>query len=182
MSPHETDDPLRSLVRVTVREMVAEVVADMLRAPTEPTGISTGAPAASTSVPATTPTSTTTLPAAPGAQYRTEQESRERVEKVRITTDAELDVFARHLLTLFENPKNRADLRTGRLRFRLQGTGALRGTDGPVRRVERGAVTERTVRAVAGTGERLVLARGAVLTPLARESARALGVEIEKEH
>jgi hypothetical protein len=51
----------------------------------------------------------------------------------------------------------------------------------PVRRVERGAVTEALVKQAARAGERLVLGRGAVLTPLARDRARASGVEIVKE-
>ena len=37
------------------------------------------------------------------------------------------------------------------------------------------------VSAAAQAGERLVLGRSAVLTPLARDRARATGVEIEKE-
>jgi hypothetical protein len=49
------------------------------------------------------------------------------------------------------------------------------------RRVEKGAVTERAVIAAAKAGERLVLGPRAVLTPLARDKARALGVPIEKE-
>ena len=50
-------------------------------------------------------------------------------------------------------------------------------------RVDRGAVTERTVvKAAAATAPACVLGRGAVLTPLARDKARSLGVEIEKEH
>ena len=49
------------------------------------------------------------------------------------------------------------------------------------RRVEKGAVTERAVIAAARAGERLVLGPRAVLTPLARDKARALGVPIEKE-
>jgi hypothetical protein len=49
------------------------------------------------------------------------------------------------------------------------------------RRIERGAVTERAVQAAAGAGARLVLGPRAVLTPLARDRARALGVPIEKE-
>jgi hypothetical protein len=55
------------------------------------------------------------------------------------------------------------------------------GATGGVRRVERGAVTEGMVRDAARAGERLVLGRGAVLTPLAKDRARASGVEIEKE-
>jgi len=48
-------------------------------------------------------------------------------------------------------------------------------------RVEKGAVTERMIRAAAADGTRLVLAPGAVLTPLAREQAKARGVKIERE-
>jgi hypothetical protein len=51
----------------------------------------------------------------------------------------------------------------------------------PVRRVESGAVTEALVKQAARAGERLVLGRAAVLTPLARDRARASGVEIMKE-
>jgi hypothetical protein len=51
----------------------------------------------------------------------------------------------------------------------------------PTIQVERGAVTERAVKEAARTGARLVLSPRAVLTPLARDCARSLGVEIEKE-
>jgi hypothetical protein len=51
----------------------------------------------------------------------------------------------------------------------------------PARRIERGAVTEKVVRDAARAGERLVLGPGAVLTPLARDRARASGVEISRE-
>jgi hypothetical protein len=54
-------------------------------------------------------------------------------------------------------------------------------TGPPTRRIERGAVTERVIRDAARAGERLVLGPGAVLTPLARDRARASGVEITKE-
>ena len=48
-------------------------------------------------------------------------------------------------------------------------------------RIAHGAVTERTIKKAADAGGRLVLGPGAVLTPLAREKARALGVDIERE-
>ena len=62
------------------------------------------------------------------------------------------------------------------------GLTAVNGSGGPpARRVERGAVTEKVVRDAARAGERLVLGPGAVLTPLARDRARASGVEISRE-
>ena len=90
---------------------------------------------------------------------------------VTIASDADLDRFVRVVL-------DRADeIRAGRLRFTLgHGTGAP-----GVTRVAHGAVTERTIKKAADAGGRLVLGPGAVLTPLAREKARALGIDIERE-
>ncbi len=102
------------------------------------------------------------------------------VQPVSLRTDAELAAFVTRLLHLFENPKHRADLRSGRLRFQLAAAGVA-GSARPTHRIEQGAVTEAAVREAARAGARLVLGRRAVLTPLARDRARAAGVEIEKE-
>jgi hypothetical protein len=128
-------------------------------------------------------------------------------ETVNLSTDQNLAAFVNRLLDL--DPDQREELRSGRKRFRVaappappalpapsvpaaagragpvsagSGNGAERaGESTPVRRIERGAVTEAAVMAAARAGERLVLGRGAVLTPLARDRARASGVPIEKE-
>jgi hypothetical protein len=110
----------------------------------------------------------------------TVRESVEAVETVSLRTDADLDAFVRRLLHLFENPQRRDALRAGRLRFRLAAA-AGPGSVQPAHRVDKGAVTEAMVRQAAGAGARLVLGRRAVLTPLARDRARAAGVEIERE-
>ena len=102
-----------------------------------------------------------------------------RIDTVRIATDNDLDAFVRQLLRLFENPKARADLRNGRLSFRLAAGPAHSQTT--FRRIDSGAVTERHIADIAESGGGLVLGRKAVLTPLAREKARALGVSIQKE-
>ena len=108
------------------------------------------------------------------------REQVEAVETVSLRTDADLDAFVKRLLRLFENPQRRDALRAGRLRFRLAAaTGP--GSVQPAHRVDKGAVTEAMVRQAARAGARLVLGRRAVLTPLARDRARAAGVEIEKE-
>jgi hypothetical protein len=105
-------------------------------------------------------------------------------ELVAIDSDADLDRFVRALADRLEDPHTRDAIRSGRLRFALS-SGAGRSTGGGrsdgVVRVERGALTERAVQQAAKAGARLVLARGAVATPLAREKARALGIEIERE-
>jgi hypothetical protein len=105
-------------------------------------------------------------------------------EAVSLTSDAELQAFVQRLLVLFESPRDRLALRSGALRFTLRAgastigaTGAAAGTQ----RIDRGAVTERAVRAAAESGSSIVLGPRAVLTPLARDIARTLGVKIEKE-
>jgi hypothetical protein len=112
------------------------------------------------------------------------------VEVVVIESDEDLDDFARFLLARFENPRDRMAVRSGQLRFALRrGSATPNSSDpssatadsSPTVRIERGAVTERVVRDAAARGARLVLAPAAVLTPLAREQARALKVDIEKE-
>jgi hypothetical protein len=108
------------------------------------------------------------------------REQVEAVETVSLRTDADLDAFVKRLLRLFENPQRRDALRAGRLRFRLAAA-AGPGSAQPAHRVDKGAVTEAMVREAAGAGARLVLGRRAVLTPLARDRARAAGVEIERE-
>jgi hypothetical protein len=116
-------------------------------------------------------------------------------ETVNLSTDEDLAAFVKRLLDL--DPDERERLRSGRKRFTLPGmnsappapsvpAGAIdeaerAGESPPARRIERGAVTEAVVKAAARAGERLVLGRGAVLTPLARDRARASGVPIEKE-
>jgi hypothetical protein len=114
------------------------------------------------------------------------------IETVNLSTDEDLASFVKRLLDL--DPDQREELRSGRKRFRLAtvaltpaappspspSPGAGPGAS-PVRRIERGAVTEAMINQAARAGERLVLGRGAVLTPLARDRARASGVQIEKE-
>jgi len=115
-------------------------------------------------------------------------------ETVNLSTDEDLASFVKRLLDL--DPDQREELRSGRKRFRLAtvaltpaappspspspSPGAGPGAS-PVRRIERGAVTEAMINQAARAGERLVLGRGAVLTPLARDRARASGVQIDKE-
>ncbi len=112
-----------------------------------------------------------------------------RVEPVTIHNDDDLQRFVRALVGRLENPRDRQAIRAGRLRFALRQSTATAVAAGnapsggqvAAARVVKGAVTERAVRAAAADGTRLVLAHGAVLTPLARDCARARGVEIERE-
>ena len=102
-------------------------------------------------------------------------------EEVALRTDADLDAFVRRVAALCADPTRRAALQEGRHGFRLAASGDAAPAAGAVVRVDRGAVTERTVSRAAADGARLVLGRGAVLTPLARDKARSLGVVLERE-
>lgn len=169
---------LRALVAEAVRDVVADMLRDNLGA--RPSGGTTPRTMESSAAPRAT---VDALPLPSAGAATGPGSGRARVEIVRIAADADLDAFARHLLKLFENAKNRQDLRTGRLRFSLSPTaGIAPGPTTVTRRVSRGAVTERVIEAAHFAGESLVLTRGAILTPLGRERARELGVIVEKEH
>jgi hypothetical protein len=140
----------RDQLRALVREVVRDAVAGVV--PTAPVALEPTGPLAA--------------------------DEKTRTDTVRIATDQDLDAFVRQLLRLFENPKTRDDLRSGRLSFRLAGNG--RATPA-TRRIDSGAVTERHIADMADSGGVLVLGPKAVLTPLAREKARTLGITIEKE-
>ena len=157
-----------------LRALVREAVADLLPAAPGQAGLPAGpAPAP--------PGPGGTAPGQEGAAF-TVRDGVGAVQTVSVRTDQELAAFVTRLLHLFENPRRRDDLRSGRLRFRLAAGGAGPGGSArPTRRIDKGAVTEAAVRDAARAGARLVLGRRAVLTPLARDRARAAGVEIEKE-
>jgi len=151
-----------------IRAVVREVLADLLPPATVAPGYPPG-PA-----PAPRP-----APGQPGLAH-TVREDVQSVQTVTLRTDADLAAFVLRLLHLFENPRQRDAVRSGRLRFRLA-AGSVPGSAQPSHRIEKGAVTEAMVAACARAGARLVLGPRAVLTPLARDRARAAGVEIVKE-
>src|SRR5881227_1426499 len=155
-----------------IRALVREVLADLLPAAARDPGKPYGTGGSDLAGPSW-------VPVQEGLPH-TVREHVESVEVVSIRTDADLGNFVLHLLHLFENPKHRDALRAGRLRFRLAAPVAG-GPAQPSHRIEKGAVTEAMVAASARAGARLVLGRRAVLTPLARDRARATGVEIVKE-
>jgi hypothetical protein len=141
--------------------------------------------------------------------YQTASGSGMTLQPVRLATNEDLHEFVLQIIRLADNPKRRRDVLAGRLRFMLATAGFSPPAAGltPARvhspanghgsptpadhdragagradhRVEKGAVTERAVQVAASAGARLVLGPRAVLTPLARDRARALGVPIEKE-
>jgi hypothetical protein len=167
MTPPRPSEPselveLRALIRQTLRDVLPEVAAaaGSTEAVAQPATDDDGRPSG-----------VAVDQAVPGAS----------VEAVTVRTDADLQQLVARLLALADNPKHRADLRTGRLQFRLAVPAGPAGSAPTLRYVEKGAVTEGQVKDAARAGVGLRLGRRAVLTPLARDKARALGVLVERE-
>lgn len=106
------------------------------------------------------------------------------VRRVSVRDDRDLAALVDQVLGLAEDPARAADLRAGRIRFALEPADdrAARPAraDAPLD-VDRGAVTERLVVRAAREGRPLRVGPRAVVTPLARDRARSLGVSIERD-
>jgi len=113
------------------------------------------------------------------SEARAAESEASKVEDVAIATDAELAAFVRRVI------ERREVIQAGRLKFRLKRARKSADADaaprGDSERVDKGIVTEKKVMAAAKAGKKLVVGKGVVLTPLARDKARQLGVEIERE-
>jgi hypothetical protein len=103
------------------------------------------------------------------------------VRRVQVRDDRDLADLVTQVLNLAEDPGTAADLRAGRIRFRLDGDQPRTAATVPAPiDVERGAVTERLVARAAREHRPLRLGPRAVVTPLARDRARALGVALDR--
>ena len=114
------------------------------------------------------------------------------IESVSITSDSELAAFVRRLIQLLEDPAAGAALRSGRHSFSLAGgapgapattttaPAVSHATAAGQSVLVTGTVTEAKINKCAGAAA-IVLAPGAVITPLARDRARALGLRIERK-
>jgi hypothetical protein len=102
-------------------------------------------------------------------------------ETVSLASDADLQSFVQRLAQRCESAQERAAIRAGAVRFTLDRGGSTPAAAGGERLIEHGAVTERLVREAARSSSSIRLGPKAVLTPLARDVARTLGVTIEKE-
>lgn len=107
-------------------------------------------------------------------------------EPVSLTNNGELYAFVQRILDMATDSATASRLRSGQIRFELAGASQQSSHVAPQTnesgfRVERGAVTEALVKKAAEAGGVLVAGPAAVITPLAREKARKLGVTINKE-
>jgi hypothetical protein len=103
------------------------------------------------------------------------------VRRVCVADDHDLADLVTQILNLAEDPARVDDLRAGRIRFTLEKAdpSAAASAPGPIE-VERGAVTERLIQRAAREQRSLLIGRRAVVTPLARDRARSLGVTIDR--
>ena len=92
------------------------------------------------------------------------------IETVVIASDHDLAGFVARII----EPATLEKIKSGKLRFTLGGT-----IGGLACSALSGVITEKTIGALVA-GATLVLAPGAVLTPLARDKARQLAIKIER--
>jgi hypothetical protein len=102
---------------------------------------------------------------------KTEAAATAEAEPVRLETDAELQAFLRRVT----DPATAEAIRSGRLDFMLASGNGTARREG----ILDGVITEQKIDALAVSGT-LVLGPGAVLTPLAKDRARRLGLKIER--
>ncbi|MGW9211510.1 hypothetical protein ACWGR4_31630 [Embleya sp. NPDC055664] len=161
-------DQLRGLVAEAVREAVAELTS-------AGAGRGSSPPSAGVAPIAAEPTAVAPTVAAPDNR------------PVLLRDDADLARFVRLLLDLTATPEGRAALDDRRIRFRLDRAhpahagGAEPAPAQGVHRIERGAVGEAAVTAAAAAGHHIVAGPRAVITPLGRDTARRLGIRIDRE-
>lgn len=179
-------DRKAGLDREAMRRMVREVLRDAL-----PEAIkgSAAAKAAAQKVVASASVAARAEPAAKTAAsgVSPSQARQSAGEEVSLQSDQELAQFVRRIVHLLENPATREAVKSGRHGFRLKRSSssspvASAGRPaGAVEKIAKGVVKENTVVDAAKAGARLVIGRGVVVTPLARDKARQLGVQIERD-
>jgi hypothetical protein len=104
------------------------------------------------------------------------------VEVVSLNNDADIKLLVNRVLDMAADPHTLSALRQGQIVFQLnQKAGNHAVSDSGTTRIEKGAVTESTIRKAAESGSTLIVARKVVVTSLARDKARDLGVTIIRE-
>ena len=104
------------------------------------------------------------------------------IEVVSLNSNSEVTSFVNRILDLATDSKTLSAMRQGELVFQLGNSTSSKGNhDSGTTRIEKGAVTESTIRKAAESGSTLIVARKVVVTSLARDKARDLGVTIIRE-
>lgn len=159
MDKRPDDEALRSLVREALRELIPAAVARARQAADPAVATSHGL--------------------RPGI-------AETRFEEVTIADDAQLSAFVQRLIGLFDDPSAREAIRTGHHGFRLArggvgDGGTARNSNDPKEPLEKGVLSESRVISLARAGRKIVIGKGVVVTPLAKDKARQLGVKLERK-
>lgn len=105
------------------------------------------------------------------------------VEVVSLNNNSDVKSLVNRVLDMAADPQTLAALREGTIVFQLsQNASNHSANDSKTTRIEKGAVTESTIRKAAESGSTLILGRKVVVTSLARDKARDLGVSIIREN
>jgi hypothetical protein len=122
--------------------------------------------------------------AAQALSSQTQQSSKpaQVIEVVSLGSNLDVTNFVNRILDLATDAKTLNAMRQGELVFQL-GNGSVANSkqDSGTTRIDKGAVTESTIRKAAESGSTLIVARKVVVTSLARDKARDLGVTIIRE-
>lgn len=115
-------------------------------------------------------------------------------ERITIASDADLLAFARRVLSLAGDPAKAKEIAAGRHPFRLERPAQSSAQASPVtapapqraqptgqsHRIDSGVVTESVLSKLPRGLQRLLLAPGVTVTPLAKDRARSLGLTLER--
>ena len=109
-----------------------------------------------------------------------------REEAVSIASDQDLETFVKRLMALATDPKARAEIESGRHRFRLGGDAQTSAPAAPSQaggatpHFDRGVVTERDVGKLPPGLTTVRVSKRVRFTPLAKDELRRRGVTIER--
>jgi len=110
-----------------------------------------------------------------------------RNETVSITSDVELNAFARHLIKSMSDPTTRQEFEAGRVEFTLSSGRQKSTTDhqpaslgSTEHRINNGFLSERHIDNLSEDIKRLLIGKAVRITPLARDRARQRGIVIER--
>lgn len=99
-----------------------------------------------------------------------------------VAVDDDLSAFARDIAAACDDADLRAAIRDGKIQFQhrapqANGAELARGTY----RIDKGLLSETAVIEAARSSSRIVLGRGVAVTPLARDKARELRIELVRD-
>lgn len=100
----------------------------------------------------------------------------------RVTVNGDLNGFARDIAAACDHPDLRAAIRDGQIQFHTASTSSAEAAaPRGMHRIDKGLLSEAAVIEAARASSRIVLGRGVAITPLARDKARELKIELVRD-